>query len=165
MGQGIIKIKNHINAAIKKAVYKIIFGKHLKFGSGVTFRKGFSICIEEQGHIKIGSQCFFNNNCSVNSLAGVTIGDNCIFGENVYIYDHNHRFADARVPIKDQGYSTGEIEIGDDCWVGSNCVILKGVKIGSHCVIGANCTVYKDVPDNTVLKCSQTLIAEPICRR
>ncbi|MGN0453958.1 MAG: acyltransferase [Ruminococcus sp.] len=161
MGLKIIKGKNHIKATIKKAAYKLIYGKHLRMGKGVTFRRGFTLCIEKEGRVSIGNDCFFNNYCSVNSLKEVKIGDNCIFGENVKIYDHNHKFRDKSLPIKDQGYSSSAVEIGSDCWIGSNVVILKGVKIGSHCVIGANCLIYGDIPENTVVKNNQNLALEP----
>lgn len=35
----------------------------------------------------------------------------------------------------------GEIEIGDDCWIGLNAIILSGAKIAKGCVIGAGSVV------------------------
>lgn len=160
MGQSLIKAKNHFCAAVKKAFYKIAFGKNLKFGSNVTFRKYFTLCIEGNAKVEIGDRCFFNNGCSLNVLDGLTIGNDCIFGENVKLYDHNHKFRDVSKPVKDQGYSTGKIVIGSNCWIGSNVTVLKGVKIGSRCVVGAGCLIYKDIPDNTIVKNKNELIYE-----
>lgn len=152
MGIVLIKLKFHINAALKKLFYKLSYGKHITFVKGTTFRKNFSLYIENNATVKIGNECFFNNGCSINALEKIIIGDRCIFGEGVKIYDQNHKFRDINQPVKSQGFSTKPIEIGSDCWICSNVIILKGVKIGKHCVIGAGCLVYKDVPDNTVLK-------------
>lgn len=45
---------------------------------------------------------------------------------------------------------TGDIEIGDNTYIGTRTIILPGVKIGSRCVIGAGSVVTKDIPDNSV---------------
>lgn len=62
--------------------------------------------------VKIGNSCFFNNGCSINANKSITIGDGTLFGENVKIYDHNHRFRERDILIKEQGFTMGEIEIG-----------------------------------------------------
>ena len=42
------------------------------------------------------------------------------------------------------------MHIGNDVWVGANCVILKGTTIGDHCVIAAGSVVSGEVPPGTV---------------
>lgn len=88
----------------------------------------------------------------------ISIGDGTIFGENVKVYDHNHCYKNPDVPIKEQGFSSAPINIGNHCWIGSNVVILKGVTIGDNCVIGAGCIVYKDVPSGTIVVNKQDLL-------
>ncbi|WP_218841530.1 DapH/DapD/GlmU-related protein [Winogradskyella undariae] len=56
--------------------------------------------------------------------------------------------------IKNQPYSIGSVEIGDNCWIGSNVVILKNVNIGDNCIIGANCVVYKSLKANSLVNLS-----------
>ena len=46
--------------------------------------------------------------------------------------------------------SKGPIVIGDNVWIGANCVILPGVKIGSNVVIGAGSIVTKEIPNDSV---------------
>ena len=81
----VLKMYYHIMAFVKKIFYKIIYGKHIKFGKKVTFRKGFSIVIEDGAIVEIGNECFFNNYCSINAKIGIKIGDNCLFGEKLKI--------------------------------------------------------------------------------
>ena len=48
----------------------------------------------------------------------------------------------------------GNIEIGNDVWIGCNAVILRkpqGIKIGDGAVIGANAIVSKDVPPYAIV--------------
>ena len=77
-------------------------------------------------------------------------GGGTIFGESVKIYDHNHRFHEDK-PIKEQGYSNGEVHIGGHCWIGSGVIILKGADISDNCVIGAGCVVDGCVPKGSVV--------------
>lgn len=162
MGIMLIKAKFHLAAAVKKFFYKLAYGKGISFGKNTTFRKNFSLYIEKGGRVELGNDCFFNNGCSLNCLEKIKIGDRCIFGEGIKIYDQNHCFKDTSRPIKEQGFSTAPVEIGNDCWICSNVTILKGVKIGNHCVIGAGCLIYKDIPDNTVVKNENRLILSQI---
>lgn len=121
------------------------------------FRKGFSVFIENGALVSIGENVFFNNYCSITARQKVVIGNNCIFGENVKIYDHNHKYKGADL-IRLQGFSEEEIIVGEDCWIGSNVTILKGVKIGRHSVIGAGVIVYKNIPENSVVVCKQEVM-------
>lgn len=44
------------------------------------------------------------------------------------------------------------IIIGDDCWIGANVTILKGVEIGNGCIIAAGSVVTSGIfPDNSLI--------------
>lgn len=107
--------------------------------------------IGSNAKVHIGNRVFFNNYCSVVSLDDIYIGDDCIFGENVKIYDHNHRFDVKDKRKAEQGFKTDAVIIKDNCWIANNVVILKGVTIGENSVIGAGCIVNKDVAANSVM--------------
>ncbi|SCY35700.1 acyltransferase [Ruminococcus sp. YE282] len=148
----LLKIYWRTKAAIKKLCFKIMFGKRFSVGKNTTFRKNFGLYLEKGASIKIGTDCFFNRGCSINCLESVEIGDHTIFGENVKIYDQNHKFRDRKKLIREQGYSTSRVKIGNNCWICTNTVILKGVEIGDNSVIGAGCIIYRDIPANSVVK-------------
>lgn len=148
----VIKLWFHSLALFKKFLYKVIYRNKLKIGKHTTWRKSFFIMIDRGGKLLIGNNCFFNNGCSISVNNCVEIGDGSIFGENVKIYDHNHRFADQNKSIKEQGFSNGSVSIGKHCWIGSNVCILKNTRIGDNCVIGAGCVVSGNIDSNTILK-------------
>lgn len=104
-----------------------------------------------------GDGVFFNRNCSITCYNKVVIGDNTIFGENVKIYDHNHRFNIPNQLIKNSGYSYGKVLIGSNCWIGSNVTLLKGAEIGNNCVIGAGCVINSKIPSNTIVTSTREL--------
>ncbi|MBV7262670.1 CatB-related O-acetyltransferase [Photobacterium sp. WH77] len=45
----------------------------------------------------------------------------------------------------------GDTVIGNDVWIGSECVIMPGVHIGDGSVIGARAVVTKDVPPYSIV--------------
>lgn len=167
-------------SAVKKKYYSSISGRNFSFHPTVFLGKGFSIesdfsdnrivlekgvyfrddCkvrLENNALVKIAENTFFNRGCSINSIDSIEIGQSCLFGESVKLYDHNHNFKTARKPISEQGYSTGPITIGNNCWIGSNVVILKNVTIGDNVVIGAGCVIHKSVLPGKIVVNKQQL--------
>ena len=45
----------------------------------------------------------------------------------------------------------GDIEIGNDVWIGYEAIIMSGVKIGNGAIIGTRAVVTKDVPPYTIV--------------
>jgi serine acetyltransferase len=63
--------------------------------------------------------------------------------------------------MKQEMYSHGPVEIGDDVWIGAGVTILDGVKIGSGSVIGAGSVVRENIPENTTVTPHQRLVMLP----
>lgn len=121
----------------------------------VKFRKDNKL-FADGGHIYIGDKSFFNNGCSITSKGSVHIGSNCLFGEGIKIYDHNHKL---------NGYVASQHEfviknvmIGDNCWLGSNCVILPGVTICDSVIIGAGSVVVKSITEPGVYTTNNAIL-------
>jgi acetyltransferase-like isoleucine patch superfamily enzyme len=92
----------------------------------------------------LGERVFISQHCTVSG--SVRIGDDTLIGGYVTIIDGNHVTGDTARPIAEQGGVQKPIDIGSDVWIGSNAVILQGVRIGDHAVVAANATVTRDVP-------------------
>lgn len=157
LSKHIMRIKNTICRRLKMFVLKCQYGKNFRYEK-FHFRNGFHVYIEDSGFIKIGKNCFFNNYCSITARKEVVIGNDCIFGENVKIYDHNHKYSEKNILIREQGFIAESVIIENNCWIGSNVIILKGVRIGAGSVVGAGVVVYRDIPDNSVIISKQTII-------
>jgi acetyltransferase-like isoleucine patch superfamily enzyme len=127
-------------------------------------RDNFKIYIGHNGKLIIGKSNFFNNSCSINCVREIEIGDNNQFGENVLMYDHNHKYSDKNKLISEQGFKTGKIKIGNNCWIGSNVIILKNVEIGDNVIIGAGCIIHKSIASDSVIINQQNLVEKkPDC--
>jgi len=44
----------------------------------------------------------------------------------------------------------GDIVVGNDVWLGRECVVMPGVTIGDNVVVGAGSVVTRDLPANVV---------------
>ena len=160
----IIKSINKIKQIIRIFLIKINYGKQIYIGTKFSFRKGLSIQLGKNAKIKIGNNVFMNNFCSINSLDYIEIGDDCIFGEGIKIYDHDHVF-NKKGLIRKSGFKTSKVIIGKNCWIGSNVIILKGAQIGNNCVIGAGCIIDEKIEDNCIVKMDRTINSTKIKRR
>lgn len=116
-------------------------------GENVYFEPPFHC--EYGKHIKVGENFYANIGCIMLDVAQITIGKNVLFGPNVSIYTAGHPI---HYESRMSGYEYGvPVAIGDNVWIGGNCVILPGVKIGSNTVIGAGSIVTKEIPDNVLV--------------
>lgn len=148
------KANRKIKILFRRVLYKLFYS-NIYIGKNLNFRKNFIINVSTEGKVLIGNDVFFNNNVSINSHKMISIGDHCIFGEGVKIYDHNHKFYRCGTNIDQQGYSCDSVHIGKNCWIGSDVIILAGSKIGDHVVISAGCVISENVPSGTLVKLKQ----------
>lgn len=150
-----------LRIVFKLAYYKLKYGKRLKVGRGVHFRKGFIINVSKNGRLEIGDGTFFNNNCSVNCHGEITIGKNNMFGEGVKIYDHSHVFNKKNADMK-KDYKVNKVVIGDRNWFGSNVMILSKAKIGDNNVFGGGMMINSVFDSDNVVKVANKIEIEKI---
>lgn len=91
----------------------------------------------------------------------ILIGSYSSIGQNVCIVDFNHQVDKVSSCFLNhllfgKGYlydikTKGEVIIEEDVWIGSNSVILPGIRIGRGAVIGAGSVVTKDVPRYSIV--------------
>lgn len=143
---------DRFNSELKIRFFKIIYPHKIVGAKSIRIRKRFNLRIDNQGELKLGDRVFFNNDVSVNVLESITFGNDVLVGENVKFYDHNHIFGgDSKVVEKHQ-FKTAPIKIGNNVWIGSNVIILKGVTIGDRSIISAGSIVSKNVSEDVIYK-------------
>ncbi len=154
---GKIKIRGFLNISHDTKIRisdngKISFGKNMSTFSNVHLSAA-------GGKLEIGDNVFFNRNCIVVCREAITIGDGCICGPNVCIYDHDHKYGYEGVSSE---YKTGPVIIGENCWIGANTVILRGTHICANSVIGAGTVVKGNIPPHSIAYSSRELVVDPI---
>ena len=100
--------------------------------------------------IVVGDNTFVGSGCEFNITERLLIGEHCLIASGTRFIDHDHGTAvGALMRLQDE--ASKPIVIGDDVWIGCNCVVLKGVTIGDGAVIAAGSVVTKSVPAGAVV--------------
>lgn len=127
---------------------------HVSLGGGCTFRSSYKsnligidrpciISAHGKAELRIGNNCGFSGTV-IGCFLHINIGSNVKFGANTLITDSDWHEDDER-----SGNHT-EVIIGNNVWVGTRAIVLKGVTIGDNSVIGAGSVVTRDIPANSI---------------
>lgn len=152
--------------AIKTYYQFKYWGKHLRINY-----KCFVSCCAFGKYNWLGNYSFIYNSTFDDfsycgdycAIAHSSIGKFCSIGPNVkiapgrhptsnYVSTHpstfsNHRHFSKNF-VKEAVFDNYQkVTIGNDVWIGANCVIIDGVTIGDGAIIAANSVVTKDVSD------------------
>ena len=126
-------------------------GASVVIGSYNLNREKMYIGVLNGGELNIGSHCFFNINSSITCAEKIVIGNNCKFGNNLVVIDHDHNYRANGIYSGDNPeFISSPVIIGNDVWIGANVVILRGTEIGDNCVIAAGSVVKDIIPPNTL---------------
>lgn len=106
------------------------------------------------GKIAIGNRNAINQRTEIRCDERVEIGDYNQISYDCVIWDTNTHVvhpAMERRQIVEKEYpcfgleterpKTKPIKIGDDCWIGRGCSLLKGVQLGNRCIVAYNTTL------------------------
>jgi virginiamycin A acetyltransferase len=116
------------------------------------------VIIKANSEVTIGRYTAINgpNTDLIARINRIEIGSFCSVARNVSIQEFNHKFNYASTFFMNQNIfgeslsnditSKGNIEIGNDVWIGTQCVILSGSKIGDGAVVAANSVVTGEIP-------------------
>lgn len=113
--------------------------KYLGFGEGSSIYDSSLVL----GDVKVGKNCWIGPFTILDGSGGeLVIGDNCDISAGVQIYTHDT----VRQRVFQKAMEQGKVMIGDNCYIGPNVVISKGVTIGNNVIIGANSFVNDNIP-------------------
>lgn len=99
-----------------------------------------------EAKLLIGDNVFLNYGVDIGCKSNIIIGDHVKVGPMTNIIDSNYH----KVDSNDHSVSS-KIEIGNNVWIGRNCIILPGVKIGDNSVIASGSIVTKNVEKNILV--------------
>jgi acetyltransferase-like isoleucine patch superfamily enzyme len=128
----------------------IIIGERVSIGRYSMLRCTVGLGMLGEGII-IEDDVGMGSGSYIGGWGGVRIRKNTIIGERFTVHSDNHKFNDLAKLIRLQGVEKMPVDIGENCWIGSNVTVLGGVNIGSGCVIGAGSIVLKDVPQDSIV--------------
>ena len=131
----------------------LIIGKRSVFGYRPAPCLGTGGILLQARHpdasITIGDANAFSNNVAIIANEQVVVRDGCQIGDQVAIYDCDFHEISPTSRVDSPGPAR-PVVIGNNVWLGSRAMVLKGVTIGDNSVIGAMSVVTKSVPANCI---------------
>lgn len=134
----------------------------IEFGNNLTINSSFLsnlvglyqrsiIFARDGGKIKIGDNVGLSG-VTIYSRKKIVIGNNTLIGGNTKIIDNDFHPVDPeqRLNTPNSNMLIEPVTIGDNVFVGCNCLIMKGASIGNNTTIGAGSVVCGTIPDNCV---------------
>ena len=113
--------------------------RELGFGEGCSVYDSVLVL----GDVRIGAGTWIGPFVVLDGSGGLTIGSHCSISAGVQVYSHDSvAWALAGGTVQPTRATTA---IGDNCYIGPNTVIAKGVRIGNGCIVGANSLVLGDI--------------------
>jgi carbonic anhydrase/acetyltransferase-like protein (isoleucine patch superfamily) len=101
------------------------------------------------GDVDIGRDTWIGPFCLIDGTAGIRIGKNCSIALGSQILTHDT--IEWALTGGKRPYQFAPVSIGDNCFLGTLSIVVKGVTIGSRCLIGAGTLVNRDVPENSIV--------------
>lgn len=152
-------VSMHRSVLIKKGVVlKAWDNGGITVGAGVTMCENSYIEATASGKVLLEGENFINRNCQISAREEILIEKNVTIGPATVIYDHDHKF---RKGDNNSQFVTSKVVIKKNAWIGSGCIILKGVTIGENSIVAAGTIVTKDVPPNSIARNNVELIISP----
>lgn len=117
--------------------------KYLGFGENTSIYDSSLVL----GDVEVGENTWIGPFTVLDGSGGLKIGSNCSISSGVQIYSHDS--IDWAISGGKSSYTYASTEIGDNCYIGPNTIIAKGIKIGTGTIVGANSFVNKSFPENS----------------
>ncbi len=104
------------------------------------------------GRIRVGSGCGISGS-TLYAMSEIVLGNDVRLGANCKVIDNDFHALEAscRREGRVEDIPRRPIHIGDGCFIGTNCILLKGTTLGRNCVVGAGSVVSGTWPDNSII--------------
>ena len=96
--------------------------------------------VASNANLIMGDKVFLNNRVNISCTEKIEIGNHVDIADECLIIDNDFHGVGVENPKK------APIIIGDDVWLATRVMVLKGVVIGKGSVIGAGSIVTKSIP-------------------
>jgi acetyltransferase-like isoleucine patch superfamily enzyme len=108
--------------------------------------------LAQGAELSIGEDCALSGTV-ICSAVSVRIGKRCLVGADVMIFDtdfHNRQPEGRRFAVSDWPNISKPVVIGDDIFIGTRAIVMKGVTIGDGSIVGAGSVVTSDIPPRSI---------------
>lgn len=117
----------------------------------LNFRNSLRVFYYRLRGIRIGKYTYISPKAYIDKSGKnlIEIGENCYITRNCIILCHTQEYQGGTLKLWGSS-EIGKVKVGNNVFVGVDCVILPNVTIGDNVVIGAKSLVNSDIPSNSV---------------
>lgn len=137
----LLRLAHFYNYAHVAPLRRAQIGAGVQMAPNVSLRNGSRISIGDRTHL--GERCSL---WAGDSTGRVIIGEDVLFGPNVFVTSSNYEIDDRLTPIMRQPRREADVRIEADVWLGTGATVLPGVTVGRGSVVAAGAVVTRDVP-------------------
>ena len=135
------------NDAPSGAALRIYPRSQMHVSGRVQIMRACNVIVGYDATLRVGAGTFFNDGSFLTCYSTTTIGSGCAIASGARILD-----SDLHQLLRNgRGSPHSPVQIGQDCWIGTNAIILKGVRLGSGAVVAAGAVVTSDVPARSLV--------------
>ena len=146
-GAGILKMTlwYFVNALFVRASWNPFMGMKIfllkafgaKIGKGLVIKN--NVTIKFPWKLTLGDYVWLGENCWIDNLDNITIGNNVCISQGALLITGNHDYTKVDFP-----YRNAPIVVEDGAWVGAEAVVAPGVTIASHSILSLGTVITKD---------------------
>lgn len=131
-------------------VYMLGYDNKLVLGNNLRVTTKLNIVMGCKGFVSIGDKTTFREVIIDCTYGRVEIGRDCMFSYDIHVRnDDGHHIFD--MVTGERLNPCGNIIIGNHCWIGQECLLLKNINVEDGCVIGGKSVVTKSIPCNSIV--------------
>lgn len=125
----------------------------LIFKHRASFGYGSKICIGPKGILKVGDRFVISANSTVICYESITFDDDVLFSWDVLVMDTDFHETVNTVTGEINGSVSKPIHLGENSWIGTRAILLKGTRVPANTIIGAGSLLNKEylVEENCLL--------------
>ena len=146
-GAGILKMTlwYFVNALFVRASWNPFMGIKIfllkafgaKIGKGLVIKN--NVTIKFPWKLTLGDYVWLGENCWIDNLDDITIGNNVCISQGALLITGNHDYTKVGFP-----YRNAPITVEDGAWIGAKAVVAPGVTIASHSILSLGTVITKD---------------------
>lgn len=137
-----------INALVVRASWNPFMGIKIlllkafgaQIGNGLVIKN--NVCIKFPWKLVIGDNVWLGENCWIDNLDHITIGNNVCISQGALLLTGNHDYTSISFD-----YRNRPIVIEDGAWIGAKAIVCPGVKVSSHSILCVGSVATKDLCD------------------
>lgn len=125
---------------------------------GGTIRLGPDMQVREASELKAnglldcGEGAMIGRHTTIHAHTHVRLGRFSGYAENTMVVDSDHLHDGSDTFFMHQPVASAPIDVGDNTFIGANCVVLRGARIGRNSFVAAHATVTAgEYPDGWLL--------------